>query len=97
MSHVRRSASTSSNCVVRARGREVLLLVGAVVVRREAVDADHRVAAREQRLREMTADEPGRAGHERAHRSVRGFGERLGERGVHEQRVDDVADLAGGS
>ena len=52
---------------VRTRDRDVLLLRRAVVVRREAVDAEHGVAAGEQRLGEMTADEAGRAGDQRAH------------------------------
>ena len=67
MSAVRRSASTSSNSSCANAVGDVELLVDAVVVRREAVDAHDRVATREERLREVAADEPGRAGYQRAH------------------------------
>ena len=45
----------------------VLLLEGRVVVVGEAVDPDHLVAGGLQRLREVRADEPGRAGDQVPH------------------------------
>ena len=46
---------------------EVRFLGGAFVIRREAVDTEHAIAAGEQRVGERRADEPGNAGDQRAH------------------------------
>src|SRR3954469_25484842 len=51
------------------RRREVRVLGGAVVVRREAVDADDLVATSKQRVGEGGADEAGDASDEGAHRA----------------------------
>ena len=49
------------------RAGQAILLELHRVVRREVVDADHLVAAREQALRAMHADEPGDARDEHLH------------------------------
>ncbi len=55
--------------LARREARKARLLERRVVVRVQVVEADHLVAAREQPLADVVADEPRRAGHEHAHQS----------------------------
>ncbi len=68
-----RSASTSSNASHSRAGSEVALLDGAPVVVGEAVHAEHLVAALQQPLADVRAEEPGGAGHEDALSHERGI------------------------
>ena len=53
--------------VVGRQARQPRLLEHHIIIRIEVVDADHRVAARQQRRRNVIADEPRRPGHQNLH------------------------------